>query len=164
MQFATVHSKLAHDLIRISASIQDLAEVSMNASRNDGQALKVPKRAPRWSIALPARVTWKDSHGATRFATVLTRDISESGVYIEWQESATIPLYRLVSLQIERDARTLDGVPAALRSGKVLSAVYRLGSYRKSTGTPGGYGLRLLVEPPTKAADVTQDLQASAIA
>jgi hypothetical protein len=164
MQFVAAHSKLAHDLIRTSASIQGLAEVSMNASRNNGQALKVQKRAPRCSIALPARVTWKDSHGATRFATVLTRDISESGVYIEWQESATIPLYRLVSLQIERDARGLDGVPAALRSGKVLSAVYRLGSYRKSTGTPGGYGLRLLVEPPTKAADAAQDLQASAIA
>lgn len=137
----------------------------MNPNRNDGQALKAQKRAaPRCSIALPARVTWKDSRGATRFASVVTRDISESGVYIEWREPATIPLYRLVSLQIERDARNMDGIPAALRSGKVLSAVYRLGSYRKSTGTPDGYGLRLLVEPPTTAADAAQDLQASAIA
>lgn len=136
----------------------------MDASRSGGQTLKAQPRAPRSSIALPARVTWKDSRGATRFATVLTRDISESGVYIEWHESATIPLYRLVSFQIERDARSLDGVPPVLRSGKVLSAVYRLGSYRKSTGTPDGYGLRLLIEPRRKAAEPAQDLQASAIA
>ena len=136
----------------------------MDTNRNDGPVLKVQKRAPRCSIALPARVTWKDSRGATRFASVVTRDISESGVYIEWEESWTIPLYRLVSFQIERDVRHLDGIPLALRSGQVLSAVYRLGSYRKSTGRPGGYGLRLLVEPRTKAADTAPRLRASAIA
>ena len=32
-------------------------------------------------------------------------------------------------------------------TGKVLSAVYRAGEFQKSTGTPEGYGLRLLVEP-----------------
>lgn len=136
----------------------------MTANRNDRQPLKAQKRAPRCSIAIPARVTWKDSRGATRFASVVTRDISESGVYIEWREPSTIPLYRLVNLQIERDARSLDGIPPALRSGKVLSAVYRLGSYRKSTGTPDGYGLRLLVEPRTKAAEAIPHLRASAIA
>lgn len=136
----------------------------MTANRNDGQSLKTQKRAPRCPIAIPARVTWKDSRGATRFASVVTRDISESGVYIEWREPSTIPLYRLVSLQIEREARSLDGIPAALRSGKVLSAVYRLGSYRKSTGTPDGYGLRLLVEPRTKATEAIPHLRASAIA
>jgi hypothetical protein len=34
-----------------------------------------------------------------------------------------------------------------LKLGKVLSAVYRSGAFQKSTGTPDGYGLRLLVEP-----------------
>lgn len=136
----------------------------MNASRSDARTGTTQKRAPRCPVALQARVTWKDSRGATRFATVLTRDISESGVYIEWQESSMIPLYHLVSLQIERDARNVDGIPPALRSGKVLSAVYRLGSYRKSTGTPDGYGLRLLVEPLARAAEPAHDLQASAIA
>ena len=90
---------------------------------------------------------WKDSRGTTRFASVVTRDISDTGVFIEWSEPASIPLYRLVSFQIERDVRGFEGLPPALRSGKVLSAVYRLGRFRKSTGTPDGYGLRLLVEP-----------------
>jgi hypothetical protein len=83
----------------------------------------------------------------TRFASVMTRDVSDTGVFIEWQEPTSIPLYRLVSFQLERDARNLDGLPLALRSGKVLSAVYRLGAFQRSTGTPEGYGLRLLVEP-----------------
>ena len=59
----------------------------------------------------------------------------------------SIPLYRLVTFQLERDARNIDGLPQALRTGKVLSAVYRAGDFQKSTGTPEGYGLRLLVEP-----------------
>jgi hypothetical protein len=84
----------------------------------------------------------------TRFASVMTRDVSDTGVFIEWQEPTSIPLYRLVSFQLERDARHMDGLPLALRSGKVLSAVYRLGAFQRSTGTPEGYGLRLLVEPP----------------
>ena len=104
-------------------------------------------RAERHALVLPARVTWKDARGATRFATVVTRNISETGVFIEWGESTTIPLYRLVSFQLERDARHVEGVPMALRSGKVLSAVYRSGKFQRSTGTPDGYGLRLLIEP-----------------
>jgi hypothetical protein len=105
------------------------------------------QRAQRKPVVLPGRVTWKDSRGMTRFASVMTRDVSDTGVFIEWQEPTSIPLYRLVSFQLERDARHLDGLPLALRSGKVLSAVYRLGAFQRSTGTPEGYGLRLLVEP-----------------
>jgi len=105
------------------------------------------QRAQRKPVVLPGRVTWKDSRGMTRFASVMTRDVSDSGIFIEWQESTSIPLYRLVSFQLERDARHEDGLPLALRSGKVLSAVYRLGKFQRSTGTPEGYGLRLLVEP-----------------
>ena len=56
-----------------------------------------------------------------------TRDVSETGVFIEWSESTSIPLYRLVTFQLERDARNADGLPIALRVGKVLSAVYRAG-------------------------------------
>jgi hypothetical protein len=106
-----------------------------------------PRRAERRALVLPGRVTWKDARGTTRFAAVLTRDMSETGVFIEWDESASIPLYRLVTFQLERDVRHLDGVPPALRAGKVLSAVYRAGAFRRATGTPEGYGLRLLVEP-----------------
>ena len=107
----------------------------------------VASRSPRHSMVLPARVTWKDSSGTTRFATVVTRNISDTGVFIEWRESTSIPLYRLVTFQLERDARHAAGLPAALRTGKVLSAVYRAGHVQTSTGTPEGYGLRLLVDP-----------------
>jgi len=104
-------------------------------------------RAERRPLVLPGRVTWKDARGTTRFASVMTRNISDTGIFIEWNESTSIPLYRLVSFQIERDARNVDGLPPALRSGRVLSAVYRQGSFQRRTGTPEGYGLRLLVEP-----------------
>ena len=86
-----------------------------------------------------------------RFASVVTRDVSETGVFIEWREAASIPMYRLVSFQLEREARGFETLPLALRSGKVLSAVYRVGPVQKSTGTPNGYGLRLLVDPSTRA-------------
>jgi hypothetical protein len=55
-------------------------------------------------------------------------------------------LYRLVHFQVERPARDGQDLPAALREGKVLSAVYRVGPYKTSSGTPSGYALRLLVE------------------
>ena len=109
------------------------------------------QRADRRALTLPGRVTWKDSRGMMRFASVKTRDVSETGVFIEWAEKTSIPLYRLVSFQIERDARDVEGIPPSLRSGKVLSAVYRTGAFQKSTGTPEGYGLRLLVEPSMTA-------------
>jgi hypothetical protein len=107
----------------------------------------VPRRSQRRSLALPGRVTWKDARGTLRFASVMTRNVSETGIFIEWSESTSIPLYRLVTFQLERDARNVEGLPAALRAGKVLSAVYRAGTFQKSTGAPEGYGLRLLVEP-----------------
>ena len=108
------------------------------------------RAAERRVLVLPGRVMWKDSRGTTRFASVKTRNISNTGVFIEWSEPTSIPLYRLVSFQLERDARNIDGLPPALRAGKVLSAVYRLGAFRRSTGTPDGYGLRLLVEPAAR--------------
>ena len=82
-------------------------------------------RADRVTMALPGRLTWKDSRGMMRFASVVTRDISDTGVFIEWSEPTSIPLYRLVRFQLERDARQIDGIPSQLRNGKVLSAVYR---------------------------------------
>ena len=111
-------------------------------------------RAPRKSLILPGRVTWKDARGATRFASVTTRDVSETGLFIEWDESTSIPMYRLVTFQLERDLRTIDGLPNALRSGKVLSAVYRRGEVRRATGAPAGYGLRMLVEPAGRFASI----------
>jgi hypothetical protein len=113
------------------------------------------RAAERYRLAPPGRITWKDARGTTRFASVVTRDISDTGVFIEWTESTSIPLYRLVTFQLERDARNQEGLPQPLRTGRVLSAVYRRGKCQRSTGTPEGYGLRLLVEPArvTKAAE-----------
>ena len=88
------------------------------------------RRSQRRSLVLPGRVTWKDSRGTTRFASVMTRNVSDTGVFIEWSESTSIPLYRLVTFQLERDARNTDGLPPALRIGQ--SALGRLSRRRRS--------------------------------
>ena len=136
--------------------------------RDEARRLRMEQRASgRRPLVVPARVTWKDSRGTTRFASAVTRDVSDLGVFVELRESSTIPLYRLVHVQVEREARDTDGLPAPLRSGKVLSAVYRIGSFQRSTGTPDGYGLRLLIEPRAKAAAApatSPALEAAAIA
>ena len=103
-------------------------------------------------VSLPARLTWKDASGAVRFASVTTRDISAAGVFVEADSATTIPLHRLVHLQLERDARSCANIPERLREGRVLSAVWRVGSCRRATGTPEGYALRFLTETPAAAA------------
>jgi hypothetical protein len=63
-----------------------------------------------------------------------------------------------VHFQVERPVR--DGeLPLAMREGKVLSAVYRVGPHKASTGTPGGYGLRLLVEPKADLEPVLSSVE-----
>ena len=132
-------------------------------SISHGKPMKmVAQRAERRVLSLPGRVTWKDARGTTRFASITTRNISDTGVFIEWAEPTSIPLYRLVSFQLESDARNVEGVPLALRSGKVLSAVYRSGAFQKSTGTPDGYGLRLLIEPVMMARPRMEPVEATA--
>ena len=61
-----------------------------------------------------------------RFATVMTRNVSELGVFVECQSAVSIPLYRLVQFQLERDVRESDELPESLRQGRILSAVYRI--------------------------------------
>jgi hypothetical protein len=104
------------------------------------------RTAERQTVALPARLTWKDQRGTTRFASVVTRNISEYGVYVECRSAVSIPLFRLVQFQLESDARDRDLVPDALRQGRILSAVYRVSPPRPS-GTPQGLALRLMVDP-----------------
>ena len=104
------------------------------------------RRANRQPISVAARLTWKDASGAVRFASVVTKDVSEAGVFVECDAATAIPLYRLVHLQIERSASDADAVPKRLREARVLSAVWRVAPCRKSTGTPSGYALRFLVE------------------
>lgn len=110
----------------------------------------------RRKVRVAGRLTWRDSSGTLRFVSVVTRDISEFDAFVECQAPSSIPLYRLVHFQIERPAREIAALPAALREGKVLSAVYRVGPYKASTGTPQGYALRLLVEPARAAATTRQ--------
>jgi hypothetical protein len=88
---------------------------------------------------------WKDQRGAARFASVFTRDVSEIGVFVECQSPVAIPLYRLVQLQIDCDLKQPD-LPATLRQGRVLSAVYRVRPATPSGGKQG-YALRLMVDP-----------------
>jgi hypothetical protein len=101
----------------------------------------------RRRVCVPGRLTWRDASGTLRFASVMTRDVSDVDVFVECQVPASIPLYRLVHFQIERPARECGDLPRVLQQGKVLSAVYRVGAYKSATGTPHGYALRLLVEP-----------------
>ena len=105
--------------------------------------------AERRQITVPGRVTWRDASGTLRFVSVMTRDVSDLDVFVECQVPALIPLYRLVHFQVERSGKESD-LPAALQHGKVLSAVFRVGEYRSSTGTPHGYALRLMVEPTAR--------------
>jgi len=110
-----------------------------------------PRIGARRKLRVPGRLTWRDSSGTLRFVSVMTCDVSDLDAFVECQVPASIPLYRLVHFQIERGARECDALPASLRNGKVLSAVYRVGAYRAATGTPHGYALRLLVEPAARS-------------
>ena len=105
----------------------------------------------RRKVSVPARLTWRDASGTLRFVSVVMRNVSDVDAFVECQMPASIPLYRLVHFQVERPSRDGHELPAALREGKVLSAIYRVGPYKASTGTPTGYALRLLVEPKRHA-------------
>jgi hypothetical protein len=108
----------------------------------------------RQALGVAGRVVWKDARGTTRFNSVMIRDVSETGAYIESLSGSAIPLYRVVSLQAER-AGEPDMLPPMLRQRRLLSAVYRVGPARPATGTPEGYGLRLLVEPRRRAGSAS---------
>jgi hypothetical protein len=128
--------------------------------RHHGKTVK--RSSERLAITVPARITWKDASGAVRFASVVTRDISEAGVFVECEAGAAIPLYRLVHLQLERSAGLNQQLPSKLREGRVLSAVWRVAPCRRSTGTPSGYALRFLVDPQVTAV-ATAVLEAVAV-
>ena len=114
------------------------------------QGKTAERSSERIAMNAPARITWKDASGAVRFTSVTVRDASDGGAFVECEAGAAIPLYRLVHLQIER-ATPQAQVPIRLRDGRVLSAVWRVGPCRRSTGTPSGYALRFLVEPQAHA-------------
>lgn len=111
------------------------------------------RSAERRRLTLAARLTWKDASGAVRFVSVTTRDVSDVGAFVEADTAAAIPLYRLVHVQLERSLRDSEAIPERLRDGRLLSAVWRVGPCKPSTGTPSGYALRFLVEPRENACD-----------
>ena len=116
-------------------------------TETDNPTRPTPKRgAERRVLSLPARLTWKDQRGMPRFASVVTHDVSEFGVYVECPSPVSIPAYRLVQFQLEPGAQRADELPDSLRSGRVLSAVYRV-TPRTAPGMPQGLALRLMVEP-----------------
>ena len=122
-----------------------------NAQRTWTENLAAPpvrdqRAAERRRASLPARLSWKDQRGTPRFATVIMRDVSEHGVFVECQSAVSIPLFRLVHLQLEREVRASEALPAVLRQGRILCAVYRVSPATKS-GTRQGLALRLMVEP-----------------
>ena len=119
---------------------------SRTAAVSKSQQSANQRAAERHTVALPARLTWKDQRGATRFASVVTRNVSEYGVYVECFSSVSIPLFRLVQFQLEREVRGSDNLPEALRQGRILSAVYRV-SPGNASGRPQGLALRLMVDP-----------------
>jgi hypothetical protein len=114
------------------------------------------RSAERRAVAFPARLTWKDQRGATRFASVVARNVSDYGVYVECHSVVSIPLYRLVQFQLEREAKESDALPDTLKQGRVLSAVYRV-SAPTPAGKPQGLALRLLVDPKRRPAQVEQE-------
>lgn len=118
----------------------------------------------RTKVRIAGRLTWRDASGALRFVSVVTRDVSDVDAFVECQVPASIPLYRLVHFQIERPGREGADLPSVLQQGKVLSAVYRVGPYKSSTGTPQGYALRLLVEPKRHAVPAARTPEALAVA
>jgi hypothetical protein len=115
------------------------------------------------AISVPARITWKDASGAVRFASVMTKDVSEAGVFVECEAGAAIPLYRLVHLQVERSGNVNQQLPPRLREGRVLSAVWRVAPCRRSTGTPSGYALRFLVDPQVTAQEIGPSIETMSI-
>jgi hypothetical protein len=117
--------------------------------------------AERHAVALPARLTWRDERGTTRFASVVARNVSEYGVYVECQSAVAIPMYRLVQFQLEREGREGDALPDALRRGRVLSAVYRV-SPASAAGSPQGLALRLMVEPQRRRVEQPAAARATA--
>jgi hypothetical protein len=117
-----------------------------SSKRSDADLRGTERRA----VTLPARLTWKDQRGATRFATVQIRNVSDFGVYVECESPVSIPLFRLVQFQLERDVRNSDALPGSLQHGRVLSAVYRVSPPKGSQ--PQGLALRLMVDPRRIAA------------
>ena len=126
-----------------------------------GRSTPNKRASDRRPVRLAARLTWKDQRGTTRFASVVTRDVSEFGVYVECFSVVSIPLYRLVQFQLESQDREIDGLPQPLRGGRILSAVYRISPQTKN-GNAQGLALRLMIDPKRHVAAAPAAVRATA--
>lgn len=109
------------------------------------------RAAERVAVALPARLTWKDQQGAVRFATVMTRNVSELGAYVECSCPVSLSLYRLVQFQLEREVKGDAHLPETLKQGRLTAAVYRV-QPPDARGRGQGFALRLMVDPKRRAS------------
>lgn len=116
------------------------------------------RAAERIPVALPARLMWKDQRGATRFAAVVTRNVSEFGAYVECTTPIALSVYRLVQFQLEKDVKASDGLPESLRQGRLTAAVYRV-TPPDAQGRGQGFALRLMVEPKRRLSQMEEDVQ-----
>jgi hypothetical protein len=114
------------------------------------------RSAERRAVAVPARLTWKDQRGTTRFASVVARNVSDFGAYVECVPPVSIPLYRLVQFQVEHHAHDIESLPPAIRDGRILSAVYRV-SAPTPAGARQGLALRLMIDPKRVVAEVPRN-------
>src|SRR4051794_27961401 len=104
----------------------------LNPTLSSKPSPRYHRSGARRALRVPGRLTWRDAGGALRFVSVMTRDVSEVDAFVECQVPASIPLYRLVHLQIEKSSRVNGELPRALQHGKVLTAVYRVGPCKSS--------------------------------
>jgi hypothetical protein len=114
------------------------------------------RAAERIPVMLSARLTWKDQRGATRFASVVARNVSEFGAYVECPTPLPLPVYRLVQFQLEKDVTASDRLPNSLRQGRLTAAVYRVHP-PDAQGRGQGLALRLMVAPRPQAVPHVDD-------
>jgi hypothetical protein len=138
------------DINFLGADVKHIWTDTPTPKRTDANKRGTERRV----VALPGRLTWKDQRGTTRFATVVARNVSDFGVYVECQTPVSIPLFRLVQFQLERDMPHGDILPDTLQQGRVLSAVYRVSP--PSASQPQGLALRLMVDPRRQPVVVEQ--------
>lgn len=132
-----------------------MPNAALHPSRNE-------RAAKRLELALPVRLTWKKADGATQFASVVTRNVSQYGVYVECASPVSIPLFRLVQFQLDVQVDSNVPLPASLRHGRILSAVYRIVP-PTSYGALQGLALRLMVDPHAmRAMQIDGDIRATA--
>jgi hypothetical protein len=103
--------------------------------------------ADRLRISVPGQIVWKDARGATRLASVVTRDVSEHGVSVECTGGTPIPALSPGLLPGGPRGTAPAGPARTPAPGERPVGHLQGRTYSDTTGAPSEYGLRLLVEP-----------------